>query len=183
MKACFSKKADLASWPLNLRIWFLHEESYVISTPFCFETMPTLSHVQQHRHCYQLQVIFRAITIHPGPQTGKLGVTLDSPLSPFSRPNPSACSLGSKSVRLSLVWRSSFQSRFHHHHCLSSLLIGVSTSALFLSVYSVRWANLEKISNRTRNLQKPLLWCPQKSVVNLHLPHTFWWSVCCSLNP
>ena len=155
----------------------------VISTHFCFETMPTLSHAQHHRHCNQLQVIFRAITIHPGPQTGKLGVALDSPLSPLCRPNPSACSLGSKSVCLSLFWRSSFQSRFHYHPCLSNLLTGVSTSALSLSVYSVMRANHEKISNRTRNLQKPLLWCPQKSVVNLHLPHTFWWSVCCSLNP
>ena len=145
-KACFSEKADFAVGLLNLRVWFLHEEFYVILTHLCFETMPTLSDIQHYRHCYQLQFIFRAITIHPGPQTGKLGVALDSPLSPLSRPNPSACSLGSKSVRLSLVWRSSFQSRFHHHPCLSSLLTGVSTSALFLSVYSVRWANLEKIS-------------------------------------
>ena len=138
----FSEKADLTGWPLSLRVWFLHQESYVISTHFCFETMPTLSHVQHHRHCYQLQVIFRAITIHPGPQTRKLGVALDSSLSPLSRSNPSAYSLGSKSVHLSLFWRSSFQPRFHHHPCLSSLLTGVSTSSLSLSVYSVRWANL-----------------------------------------
>ena len=140
-KPVFSKKADLASWPLNLRVCS-YMRNPVISTHFCFETMPTLSHAQHHRHCNQLQVIFRAITIHPGPQTGKLGVALDSPLSPLCRPNPSACSLGSKSVHLSLFWRSSFQPRFHHHPCLSSLLTGVSTSTLSLSVYYVRWANL-----------------------------------------
>ena len=110
--------------------------------PFLLWTMPTLSHIQHHRHCYQLQVIFRAITIHPGPQTGKLGVAFDSPLSPLSRPSPSACSLASKSVHLSLLWRSSFQSRFHYHSCLISLLTGVSTSALSLPVYPVRWSNL-----------------------------------------
>ena len=172
MKACFFQEGRPCQLALELKGLFLHEESYVISTHFCFETMPTLSHVQHHRHCYQLQVIFRAITIHPGPQTGKLGVTLDSPLSPFSRPNPSACSLGSKSVRLSLVWRSSFQSRFHHHHCLSSLLIGVSTSALSLSVYSVMRANHEKISVKwDQELVETPPMMSTKSVVNLHLPH------------
>ena len=34
------------------------------------------------------QVIFRAITIHPGPQTGKLGVALVSPLSPTFQIQP-----------------------------------------------------------------------------------------------
>ena len=144
----------------------------VISTHFCFETMPTLSHAQHHRHCNQLQVIFRAITIHPGPQTGKLGVALDSPLSPLCRPNPSACSLGSKSVCLSLFWRSSFQSRFHYHPCLSNLLTGVSTSALSLSVYSVMRANHEKISVKwDQELVETPPMMSTKSVVNLHLPH------------
>lgn len=76
--------------------------------------------------------------------TGKLGVALNSPLSPLCRPNPSACSLGSKSVRLSC---------FEDHHsspdsittpACSSLLTSVSTSTLSLSVYSVMWANHEK---------------------------------------
>ena len=86
-ESLFSEKADFASWPLNLRVCS-YMRNPVISTHFCFETMPTLSHAQHHRHCNQLQVIFRAITIHPGPQTGKLGVALDSPLSPTFQTQP-----------------------------------------------------------------------------------------------
>ena len=136
--------------------------------------MPTLSHVQQHRHCYQLQVIFRAITIHPGPQTGKLGVTLDSPLSPHF-PDPACQHVLLAPNLLACLCFEDHHSRFHYYPCLSSLLTGVSTSALSLSVYSAMWANLEKISvEEKRELAEIHPVMSTKSVDNPRLPHTFW---------